>query len=201
MDAIGTQRAEKLLRATKRSDKDDLWGNAGSPLDGIPSKRCATLGLSRGLRMDDGTFPISSDDLYARLGSASAPTVVDVRRNVSDPASGRMVVSAFHCPPEEVKGLSHITLNRPVVVYCQDGHDISQSIARARASRRRRRELLSGGRYRRLDREGVADTPRRDHGGRPLGNTGAAQGRTDRLSLADQTLHRSPIRVSLCSCR
>jgi len=81
--------------------------------------------------MDDGTFAISSDDLYARLGSASAPTVVDVRRNVSDPASGRMVVSAFHCPPEEVKGLSHITLNRPVVVYCQYGHDISQSIARA----------------------------------------------------------------------
>src|SRR6266481_4679240 len=81
MDAIGTQRSEKLLRATKRLDKDDLWGNAGSPLDGIPSKRCATLGLSRGLRMDDGTSSISPLDLYARLGSELAPTVIDVRRD------------------------------------------------------------------------------------------------------------------------
>ena len=67
--------------------------------------------------MDDGISAISPGDLYAQLGSASAPTVVDVRRDVPDPASGRMVVSAFHCPPEEVKGWSHMTLNRPVVVY------------------------------------------------------------------------------------
>jgi rhodanese-related sulfurtransferase len=81
--------------------------------------------------MDDGISPISPGDLYAQLGSASAPTVVDVRRDVPDPASGRMVVSAFHCPPEEVKGWSHMTLNRPVVVYCREGHDVSQSVARA----------------------------------------------------------------------
>jgi hypothetical protein len=46
----------------------------------------------------------------------------------------------------------------------------------------RSNHFLSGGRYRRLDREGVADTPRRGHGGRPLDNTGATQSGPDCLS-------------------
>ena len=53
--------------------------------------------------MDDGTSSISPLDLYAQLGSESVPTVVDVPRDAPDPGSGRMVVSASHCPSEEVK--------------------------------------------------------------------------------------------------
>jgi rhodanese-related sulfurtransferase len=81
--------------------------------------------------MDDGNFPISPDDLYARLGSALAPTVVDVRRDAPDLESGRMVVSAFYCAPEEVKRWSNVPLSQAVVVYCREGHDVSQSVARA----------------------------------------------------------------------
>ena len=81
--------------------------------------------------MDGGTFPISPDDLYSRLGSALAPPVVDVRRDAPDPEGGRMVVSAFYCAPEEVKRWSNVTLSQPVVVYCREGDDVSQSVARA----------------------------------------------------------------------
>jgi len=81
--------------------------------------------------MDDGTSSISPLDLYARLGSELAPTVIDVRRDPPDPEDGRMVVSAFDCAPEEVKRWSNVTLSQPVVVYCSEGHDVSQSVARA----------------------------------------------------------------------
>ena len=81
--------------------------------------------------MDDGTSSISALDLYARLGSVLAPTVVDVRRDAPDPENGRMVVSAFYCDPEEVKRWSNVTLSQPVLVYCREGHDVSQSVARA----------------------------------------------------------------------
>src|SRR5260370_15029199 len=83
--------------------------------------------------MDNGATPsISPHDLYAKLGSESAPTVVDVRRDAPDPGSGRMVVSAFHCPAEDVNRWSHATLDRPVVIYCREGDDVSQSVARTR---------------------------------------------------------------------
>jgi hypothetical protein len=65
--------------------------------------------------MGDGTSSISPDDLYARLGLASPPTIVDIRRDAPDPESGRMIVSAFHCAPEEVKRWPHVmTCNQRV---------------------------------------------------------------------------------------
>ena len=81
--------------------------------------------------MDDGTSSISRLDLYARLGSELAPTVIDVRRDPPDPEGGRMVVSAFYCVPEEVKRWSNVTLSQPVVEYCSEGDDVSQNVARA----------------------------------------------------------------------
>ena len=46
---------------------------------------------------------ISPTDQYARLGTASEPTLVDVRPTV--PLEGdRLIVSAFYHPPEDVKG-------------------------------------------------------------------------------------------------
>ncbi len=81
--------------------------------------------------MDDDTSSISPVDLYARLGSALAPTVVDVRRDAPAPESGRMVVSAFYCAPEEVKRWSNVPVSQPVVVYGSEGQDVSQSVAHA----------------------------------------------------------------------
>src|SRR5260370_7746399 len=80
--------------------------------------------------MDGLALSISPTDLVARIGTASAPIVVDVRRTVPSP-SDRLIVSAFHQPPNEVARWSHLALGRPVVVYCRQGHDVSQGVAAA----------------------------------------------------------------------
>ena len=54
-------------------------GNAGSPSDGSPSKLCATLDFSRGLRVDGIQSSLTPADLSLCLGTARAQTVVDVR--------------------------------------------------------------------------------------------------------------------------
>jgi rhodanese-related sulfurtransferase len=77
----------------------------------------------------DGPPPsISPTDLYARLGTASAPILVDVRPAI--PTEGdRLIVSAFYRPPDDVRRWSELVLGRPAVVYCRQGHDVSQGVA------------------------------------------------------------------------
>lgn len=86
----------------------------------------------------DGNYPsISSSELYAKLGTAAAPLVVDVRRDADFINANRLIVSAFHQTPEQVGTWAHgtwaqkLARNRPVTAYCVHGHDVSQSAAAA----------------------------------------------------------------------
>ena len=81
----------------------------------------------------NGNLPsVSPTDLHGRLGTASAPIVVDVRRALPDPATDRMIVAAFHRPPDDVERWSRdLPSNRPVVVYCRQGHEVSQGVTSA----------------------------------------------------------------------
>jgi rhodanese-related sulfurtransferase len=80
--------------------------------------------------MDGSASSIFPNELHARLGTASAPIAVDVRRAVPSP-SDRLIVSAFHRPPDEVARWSNLALGRPVVGYCRQGHEVSQGVAAA----------------------------------------------------------------------
>src|SRR5215213_5826283 len=51
---------------------------------------------SRRLRMDGQQPSISPTDLYTRLGTASAPLVIDVRRAAAFEAADSLIASAFH---------------------------------------------------------------------------------------------------------
>jgi rhodanese-related sulfurtransferase len=94
----------------------------------------------------DGPAPsISPNDLYARLGTGSAPMVVDVRRAIPDPASDRLIVSAFHRPPDEVERWSNLVLGRPIVVYCRHGYEVSQRVAAALRAAGIEAAFLEGG--------------------------------------------------------
>ena len=46
---------------------------------------------------------VSPHDLYARLGTARAPVLVDVRREQAFRSDERMIVGAIHRPPEDVE--------------------------------------------------------------------------------------------------
>jgi hypothetical protein len=44
--------------------------------------------------MDGYGLPLSSDDLYARLGTAHAPLLIDVRQRESFDADGRLIIGS-----------------------------------------------------------------------------------------------------------
>ena len=78
----------------------------------------------------DEALPVSPLDLYARLGTATAPVVIDVRRREAFDADDRMIVGAFHRSPEDVERWQNtLPPNRPVVAYCVHGHEVSQGVA------------------------------------------------------------------------
>jgi thiosulfate sulfurtransferase len=80
--------------------------------------------------MDEVRFSISTDALCARLGTAGAPIVVDVRRAPAFDADVRMIVSAIRCSPDEITAWQRErTDGRPVVVYCVHGHEVSKGAA------------------------------------------------------------------------
>jgi rhodanese-related sulfurtransferase len=81
----------------------------------------------------DGNIPtISANDLYTRLGTASAPALVDVRRRDHSGFDDRLIVGAVHHDAEHTQQwFNSLPADRPVVVYCSDGCDVSRGATRA----------------------------------------------------------------------
>ena len=81
----------------------------------------------------DGTLSfILADDLYARLGTATAPIVLDVRHSDDFSADDSVIVSAARCDvTRERQWLDGLAAAKAVVVYCADGGEISQAAAAA----------------------------------------------------------------------
>jgi len=79
--------------------------------------------------MDGNTHLVSPTDLYARLGTASAPLVIDVRRNDAFNTDETMIIGALRRPPEDVEHWKkELQQDRPVVAYCVHGHEVSQGV-------------------------------------------------------------------------
>jgi rhodanese-related sulfurtransferase len=75
---------------------------------------------------------ISAADLYDRLGTASAPMVVDVRRRADFASADALIVSAFHRDPDQVQQWrGELPRRRHVVVHCVHGHQVSRGVAAA----------------------------------------------------------------------
>jgi rhodanese-related sulfurtransferase len=80
--------------------------------------------------MDGQPIPVSPADLYTRLGTASSPVLIDVRRDDTFGTDDKLIIGAFHRRPDDVEHWLHdLPSGRPVVVYCGHGHEISQGIA------------------------------------------------------------------------
>ena len=80
----------------------------------------------------DGKSSISPQELYAVIGTASAPTVIDARRDAAFDADDRMLVSARRLPSEDIGIWTRdLPADRPVVVYCVHGHEASQQATAA----------------------------------------------------------------------
>jgi rhodanese-related sulfurtransferase len=82
--------------------------------------------------MDGTHHSISPRDLYARLGTAAAPVVIDVRRPADFAEADRLVAPAFHHLPDEVdRWRKELPDGRPVVLYCVHGRQVSQGVTAA----------------------------------------------------------------------
>jgi len=82
--------------------------------------------------MDRSTSSISSDELYAGLGTAAAALLVDVRWPPAFAAAPTIIASAFHRPPDEIdRWRADLPRERAVVVYCVHGQEVSQGTAAA----------------------------------------------------------------------
>src|ERR1700674_618198 len=82
--------------------------------------------------MNENQPPIPPADLYAKLGTALAAVVVDVRRPADFANADALVASAFHRVPDEVgQWGKNLPPGRPVVVYCVHGRQVSQGAAAA----------------------------------------------------------------------
>jgi rhodanese-related sulfurtransferase len=80
--------------------------------------------------MDAKIPSVSPGELYAALGTATAPVVLDVRRQEAFSKENGLIISAFHRTPEEVeRWSSELSPDRPVVAYCVHGHEVSQGVA------------------------------------------------------------------------
>ena len=77
--------------------------------------------------MDGSQLTVSPLDLYTRLGTASAPVLIDVRRHDSFLADDRLIIGAYHRAPADVEHWrTELPADRPVVAYCGHGGQSSQ---------------------------------------------------------------------------
>jgi rhodanese-related sulfurtransferase len=81
----------------------------------------------------DGHLPtISPADLHGRLGTASSPVLIDVRRPEAFADDDRLIVGAFYRAPAEVEHWrGTLPPGRPVVTYCGHGGRSSQGATSA----------------------------------------------------------------------
>jgi len=83
---------------------------------------------------EDHPLTIEPADLAARLGTAAAPVVLDVRRAPAFAAAETMIVGALSRDPAEIETwagafVATVPADRPVAVYCLHGHEASRDAA------------------------------------------------------------------------
>jgi rhodanese-related sulfurtransferase len=80
--------------------------------------------------MLDASFFISPQDLWASIGSAKAPQIVDVcPKDFYDAAAGLLPAAVWRGAEPVKDWLPKINRARPVVAVCKAGHDLSQAAA------------------------------------------------------------------------
>jgi rhodanese-related sulfurtransferase len=90
--------------------------------------------------------PISVTALRKHLGAASAPLVLDVRRQAAFDADPRMLAGALWRDPFTIDDwLKFLPRHRAIVTYCVHGHEISRNAASAIAAAGMQVQYLDGG--------------------------------------------------------
>jgi rhodanese-related sulfurtransferase len=96
--------------------------------------------------MDGTLLSVSPAELYAHLGTASAPMLVDARREDVFAADDRLIIGAVRHAPEEVERWSReLPVDRTVVAYGSHGDEVSQGVAKTLCATGIKAVYLQGG--------------------------------------------------------
>ncbi len=75
-------------------------------------------------------YSITTAQLYALLGTATTPIILDVRRQPAFDADACMIAGAQRVAPDGIIEWSTHHARQPVITYCVAGHEVSQEAAR-----------------------------------------------------------------------
>src|SRR2546423_3263312 len=85
--------------------------------------------------------------LWSGSGPADAPTILDVcRREIYDAGPGVIPTARWHKPETFMEWVPGLPADRPIVLACRYGHNLSQMIAAELRARGVPAQVLEGGR-------------------------------------------------------
>ncbi|MGB9365513.1 MAG: chromate resistance protein ChrB domain-containing protein [Xanthobacteraceae bacterium] len=97
--------------------------------------------------MSSASFFVSPQELWSRIGTADAPIVLDVcRREIYEAGPGVIPTAQWHKPETYMEWVSSLPTDRPIVLACRYGHNLSQMIAAELRARGVSAQVLEGGR-------------------------------------------------------
>ena len=93
-----------------------------------------------------GDFFISPVELKARLDGSALPLILDVRKRAAFDESGLMLPDAmWHDPFEIAQWIGDLAKDKPLIVYCVHGHEVSQGAAQTLRDAGFDAHVLTGG--------------------------------------------------------
>jgi rhodanese-related sulfurtransferase len=96
--------------------------------------------------MSSASFFVAPDKLWSWIGAAQAPLILDVRRReIFDAAPGLVPTAVWREPESYAQWLPAITGEKPIVLVCRYGHNLSQMIAAELRARGIPAQVLEGG--------------------------------------------------------
>ena len=97
--------------------------------------------------MSSASFFVSPHELWSRIGTADAPTILDVcRREIYEAGPGVIPTAQWHRPETYMEWVPALPADRPIVLACRYGHNLSQMIAAELRARGVSAQVLEGGR-------------------------------------------------------
>jgi rhodanese-related sulfurtransferase len=97
--------------------------------------------------MSSASYFVSPHDLWSRIGTADAPTILDVcRRQIYEAGPGVIPTAQWRQPEIYLEWLPSVPTDRPIVLACRYGHNLSQMIAAELRGRGVPAQVLEGGR-------------------------------------------------------
>jgi len=97
--------------------------------------------------MSSASYFVSPQELWSRIGTADAPVILDVcRRQIYEAGPGAIPTAQWRQPETFLDWVPSLAGDRPIVIACRYGHNLSQMIAAELRGRGVPAQVLEGGR-------------------------------------------------------